>query len=130
MKHTEACRADMAESMLLRSAYATRWPNYCTSCEGHGGHSHSENAAPHGSGRYWPMEIFEPCECAETGLCPRCGLDAYEGDERWMRGEMPCPHCEWNNDRNDGDSMPQPYECFCWYEPSVAHSLQGEADAI
>ncbi len=68
---------------------------------------------------------LSPVFGTERGNCPRCGSHIWEG------GDIPeeaCPVCEWNWDKNDGDSCPPPYDCAC-YEIFTWEAEQAEQDA-
>ncbi len=69
----------------------------CPKCGGTGFVSHIENAAPHGSGEMWGMDVSEPCECwtSDNAHCPHCG----SLDMQWYNNEADarCHICGWNS---------------------------------
>jgi len=114
------------------SEYEKRWPSYCRTC-GASGEEHSiEEASPHGSEVYWPIDTIEMCpDCTarDEPKCPRCGgnwwphflsqiknpdwpehiiLTASELYNDWLEERKPCWLCGW---RWDEDTLPGPPEC-------------------
>ena len=78
--------------------YEAKWPKYCKKCKGWGVFTWRENASPHGSGEYWPMDMSDPCEdCVGKGICARCGeLGMPVVDDELLEG--PCTACGWKYD--------------------------------
>ncbi len=73
------------------------------------------------------MTDIEPCEqCTEKGLCPRCGAKVWAINDDEIP-ETPCSQCGWDWDKNEGDVMPQPYECAC-YELAAQAWEESQAD--
>lgn len=92
--HTEACVQQLAAARQAMSAWVAAWPNHCDACEGQGGRSWSYDPSPAGvalsAGSF--LEV-EPCsECAEKGLCARCG---ERMPENVSEEGLPCPACGW-----------------------------------
>jgi len=89
--------------------YLTKYPSYCRTCNGSGVHVSSENAAPHGSGHYWPMRTDSECSaCVGKGICPMCG---HQHDDGWKAEE--CDNCDWNWQGFNCDHAPEEWQCFC-----------------
>lgn len=79
------CRLIMMERMLM----------VCKKCNGTGGISTMINAAPYGSGHYWPMEDGEPCpDCVEKEICPKCDIQM---DLNQIDYTLKCPKCGYNS---------------------------------
>jgi hypothetical protein len=68
--------------------YVSKYPNHCRVCNGSGVHVSSENAAPHGSGHYWPMRTDSECDaCIGKNTCPMCGK---QHGKDWKADECEC----------------------------------------
>jgi hypothetical protein len=72
--------------------FRKKFPNHCKDCGGWGLHAYTQSH-PYGM-TYASEELVDPCECTESGKCPRCGHEDALGEE----GEGPCPNCQWNYD--------------------------------
>ena len=117
--HTQACIDSQTAISAKRFAYAQRWPNHCTDCEGWGGHSSSYDPSPAGvSLGGGSFTEFDPCEtCYCKGNCPRCGGPMADGQELFDE-DTPCPSCGFK----EGDAgMEQQPECGCWYAEEDAY---------
>lgn len=117
--HTQACIDIQTMISTRRFAYAQRWPNHCTDCEGWGGHTSSYDPSPAGvSLGGGSFTEFNPCEtCYCNGLCPRCGGPMTDGQELFDE-DTPCPSCGFK----EGDAgMEQQSNCGCWYAEEKAY---------
>jgi hypothetical protein len=99
--------------------YVSKYPNHCRVCNGSGVHVSSENAAPHGSGHYWPMRTDSECDaCIGKNTCPMCGK---QHGKDWKADEC---ECGWNWQGFHCDHKPEEWQCFCdVFEP---HPLDDE----
>ncbi len=123
------CASYRIENWQEYCAWVERWPYYCRECDGWGITSGYDNAAPHGSGEYWPMEVQDLCACLYPGgkddpmLCPRCEYPLakffnFDDDkiEHWLDQMEPCPICNWTWGKDPGDTAPHILEeCDCDY---------------
>jgi hypothetical protein len=67
--------------------YETKWPAYCRTCKGIGGHKTIRSGLP-----------VECPDCYGRGLCGRCAADL-------PRHAATCPSCGWRA-VNSADAMP------------------------
>jgi hypothetical protein len=129
--HTRECGERTAQQTAARAEWAKLWPNHCKTCEGAGGASVRGDSVPYGSTYVSLPDEFEPCpDCAEKGLCSRCGQPGLTSEERGDRstGDPPCGFCGWDGK----DMMPSEPECVCYFleEPEVSLDyLRGEGAA-
>jgi len=138
----ERCPSDISKWEAERDAYLKQWPNHCTDCNGAGSFYGTENLGPHGEPRMM-VSTDAPCiTCIANNhpVCPRCGADwwtnflrqarvalgciypldhpevdskAYDLYNDWLGTNKPCPDCNWNWGRTDGDFLSDPPECWC-----------------
>ena len=117
MKHTPDCQARMARY----TAWITRWPHYCKTCNAIG--------VIHDPG-YWDARAGEglppndePCEnCVASidsdttsvlGCCPRCvGIFDVANLLVDSKNATECPHCGWANGIGTDDHCPE-VDCYC-----------------
>lgn len=109
-------------------AWKEKYPNHCKKCMGAGVLEYTENMAPLGSGRYWPMQQQEPCECVEDGNCPRCGeawlqevfFNVSEDEPQGSHSMFQCDRCGWD-DANDPQEFacPPTWECYHWEDDVI-----------
>lgn len=112
-EHSVACMRFTLQIVKEIAEWHQKWPESCPLCEGHG-----EFFSP--ATREEP-ENHEPCSlCMENGLCPRCGqlCGAFDesGTPQWMIYQTPCPNCEWNWGKKEGDATMGAYalgDCEC-----------------
>lgn len=117
MYHTNECIAGTAKSDQSRLAWFQQWPYYCTNCNGDGMFVDYYDPSPPGislgSGYMTDIEMCE--KCTNHGYCPRCGVLSWPiDDEDDEIPETPCPNCGWNWCKGKDDSVPYPYECYCY----------------
>lgn len=131
------CARDRIENWQEYQAWVEKWPSFCRKCGAAGGMEHTEKAAPHGSGEYWGMPVYDDCgECLGTYemVCPRCGEEIYtailnrdrvdkttdDGDiiQEWYEKEKSCPLCGWNWGENPDDHAPYVIE-QCWCDEKI-----------
>ena len=138
--HTIECVRETTRQEGLITSWKQRWPKYCRSCGGLGGH-HDPGVYryPDGSGE---PPSFDECECIDEGRCPRCGMDwnillssiddpfytltstaeGYHLVEFLADNEWPCPCCGWSWGLNSEDVCPLnvselgPCECELEYD--------------
>lgn len=119
MRHTRECRERNLKYRALIKDYSTRWPDYCRTCGATGIDSWSENAAPHGSSRNWPLVHKEPCSAC-AGFCPRCKHEFTEDEyDEFVDKKLPCPECNWGWGSSSNDYAPVEPECFCWMQTEI-----------
>lgn len=91
MKHTEQCLRFQEKLKREHEAFLLQWPKVCRICSGAGGHTYYEHV-PYGS-TYASMPVGEPCQCAERGICPRCGEQVWDVETEQDFNQ--CPKCGW-----------------------------------
>ena len=112
MSHTQECQKQIDERTAAREAWLKSWPNYCKTCDGAGGASSPGDSVPYGSTWVSLPDMFDPCpDCAEKGICSRCGEQAWGEFETLDEQFVPCPHCGWDGK----DQMPAEPECICYF---------------
>ncbi len=112
MLHSDECAMYQTLYLMGTTWYRALWPERCPKCHGEGGKTVFDNLAPHGSGT-WLCESFEPCECLESGCCPRCGAK-LPTDWDYDDDTSVCPECGWQWGNQPYDSEPAEPECECW----------------
>jgi hypothetical protein len=116
VKHSDDCIKARARYEKDLAEFNARHPNHCQKCGGWGGHYGLYDPSPAGvslgSGY---MVDFDPCECVNNSICPRCGQKSESVQEAVETGvDIKCSLCGWK----EGDvGIPQEPECFCgWNE--------------
>ncbi len=119
MKHLEDCVARTKKYEMAIAEFEERWPDYCRDCGAIGAVHYTENMSPHGSGRYWPMEMQDVCESC-LGSCPRCAHEFGEDEHMaFVEEMMDCPKCGWQWGENQGDEAPYPPVCLCYLSRDI-----------
>jgi hypothetical protein len=107
MSHTKECERQMAERLAACKEWIKLWPNFCKTCGGAGAiysmYDPSPTGVSLGSGSMVDVDICS--DCAEKGICSRCGEQAWDSDNV----EYPCLKCGWDGK----ESMPPEPECYC-----------------
>ncbi len=111
MGHTQWC----LEILEQDECWVEQWPRFCVACGGYGqveeGFGLSSLGVALGSGF---MAVVDVCpDCAEQGICPRCGLSGLVESLDWEEVcvEGPCVLCGWIY--SDGGRPGYGYECEC-----------------
>jgi len=110
MKHTKNCLKNQLAWVNQFLDYFSKHPNYCRKCNGSGELVYYEN--PGDQGMPGVMEFADPCECLESGICPRCGRN--DSLHECADGTYLCYVCGW--DEGTKEVAPPMYECSCHEE--------------
>ena len=115
---TDECKARQAQWEKEIAAYTAKWPHYCRTCNGAGGHWYEYDPSPAGvSLAPGTMTDYDPCpDCIEHGKCPRCANEVWTEEDWDDGGPVTCPECGWKEDEPEIYAAPERPECFCWEE--------------
>lgn len=128
MEHTKQCQEATAKAQKAIEEFDQKWPKCCKKCGGAGELEYTYDPSPAGvSLAPGTMTDADPCpDCAEKGVCARCGEPLPE--VFWSEGDWPkpCPHCgtlfgwiyihgvQRENKAWIGEIRPELPECWCW----------------
>lgn len=119
--HTFKCLQTRLTWSMKVIAYLVKWPYFCRTCKGWGGHVERWDPSPAGvSLSAGTLEEFEPCQdCADQFKCPRCGersffenIDDVEVSIDDFHNAK-CHNCGWTV--KDGGLIEDP-ECICGFD--------------
>lgn len=107
--HKESCLAAQARIKAAQDAFLAKWPNFCKSCWGAGGHT--------SPGDFYQPPDWQPCFCLDNGRCPLCGK---QHNEDWEADECECGWTYDGHGMNEKDIV-YPIESMDWcdcFEPT------------
>ena len=92
MLHTAECQRQCAERTAAREAWVAQWPNHCKTCQGAGAQYSTYDPSPSGvslgSGQMVDVDVCP--DCAEKGICSRCGQVMFDPETLFARFEVVC----------------------------------------
>lgn len=110
IEHSPECQKESNERLAARERWILEWPNYCKTCDGAGSSYSTYDPSPAGvslgPGSMTDVSICP--DCAEKGICSRCGHQAWNPDTDDC--STPCTNCGWDGE----DRLPPQPECYCY----------------
>lgn len=108
--HTPRC----VELQNSAAAYRILNPDHCATCHGWGFLNMGHDIVEFWGAMTSTPDLREPCsDCADKGLCPRCGKVAELWAGKFDEETLPCVYCGFEYEVTDGEPE---RECECWME--------------